>query len=494
MNRLKGKYDVDFSPTAKLPFYDKLIYSINAGFSANVSWVCFGYYLLYFYTDVFGISATVAGTIVLFSRLFDAVTDIVMGWAVDRFNLRWGKYRSWSILAIVPMFVLLVAVFTAIPTESMALKIAWASVTYGSFGAIACTLVYIPTSAQLINITKNVQERASVAAIKTVFSNVAVIVVASFFMPLVNAFGGSSGQLDKGFFWASCTLGAIVFVIMALANAAMKKYELNEDGTSREHLRSTEHESILRQVKGIFTNRPAVVIILGIFFQFALQAVKNGTVMYMFEYCFLIPNFVSVANLANTIAMVAGVFLMRPLIKFVKDTNRAFIITMLSNAAVHLLFFALIRAWGMEKSAESIQYGLLFFVYVLSGLLTGAHFGFSNILIPNTVDYGEWKNHKSQPGLVYALVGICLTVGGAVGSQILGAMLDGAGYVPNVAQSVSTQNSIVLIAFLIPAAMMIVQAVIQLFFGLSDKKYAQCVTEVRARIKDSGAPEAEAEV
>ncbi len=132
-----SQYDkVSFSPTAKLPWVDKLVYSAASGISTNISWVAFGYYLMFFYTDILGISATVAGSIMLFARVFDAFTDVVMGWAVDRFNFKWGKYRSWIIISLAPITLLFIGTFTAIPGLSDTAKIVWATITHGCFGAI----------------------------------------------------------------------------------------------------------------------------------------------------------------------------------------------------------------------------------------------------------------------------------------------------------------------------------------------------------------------
>lgn len=169
----------------KLPVKDKVIYSGCMGLGNLLASVVFGYYLTYFYTDVVGLPAVIAGFILLGSRCFDAFTDFAMGVTIDRVTLKSGKYRGWLKIAIIPMFVGLPLVFLNIPGVSMKLKIVWAILTYGSYGAIFNTMAYVPSSAQLVNMTQNVEERASIIGIKEVFYNIGVVLVSSLFLPMV---------------------------------------------------------------------------------------------------------------------------------------------------------------------------------------------------------------------------------------------------------------------------------------------------------------------
>lgn len=97
MQAKKNPYDISFtSTTAKMPLQDKWAYALHSGFGFQVSWVIFSYYLMYFYTDVFGISAALAGILMMAARLFDVFTDACIGFLIDNCHFKWGKYRSWS--------------------------------------------------------------------------------------------------------------------------------------------------------------------------------------------------------------------------------------------------------------------------------------------------------------------------------------------------------------------------------------------------------------
>lgn len=482
MSQKRDPYDIDFtSTTAKVPWADKIIHSMYGAYSFQVSWVIFGYYLVYFYTDVVGLSATVAGTIMLVARVADCFTDLWVGYMLDNVCYRWGRYRSWAIFGIAPLFLLFVGVFTALPTDSTGLKIAWAAICYGCFGSIGATFSFMPQIAQFCNMTRNLRERETIAVIKSVCTNLAQVVAASLFLPLVNLFGGNKGNEAQGYFWAAFTIGLTVMFFQILNVIMTKKYELNRDGSCREHLRQVEHEKIFAQLKSFGKNRPAIILQIGEVLKQIMQAIKNGMVIYVFTYFLGMEEFYSVAMFAFTVALMLGVFFMKPLIRMCKDTGRAYQLCMIASAGFSILMFVLCKSFGQDAAADSMKFGLLFVVFIINGIFSGAYYSFSNVMIPATVDYGEWKNGNGQAGIVSAINGFCITIGAALGAQIMGILLDGSGYVANQTQTPATLNWLLILAFVIPAVVTIIHFILQMFYGLTDKKLDECMQEVRAR-------------
>lgn len=190
-----------------------------------------------------------------------------------------------------------------------------------------------------------------------------------------------------------------------------------------------------------------------------------------------------VAMFAFTVALMIGVFLMKPLIKLFRDTGRAYQICMAASAGFSILLFVLCKQYGPTAAADSMRFGLLFIVFVINAVFSGAYYSFSNVMIPATVDYGEWKNGNGQAGIVSAINGFCITIGAALGAQIMGILLDGSGYVANQTQSDATLNWLLILAFVIPAVVTIIHFVLQMFYGLNDKRLDECMQEVRERRK-----------
>ncbi len=479
------KYDIDFtSTTAKLPRKDMVIHAAYSSMAFNISWIIFGYYLVYFYTDVVGLSATVAGLITLCARLFDCVTDLLLGYFMDNKCLRWGRYRSWSIIGLPIITVLFIAVFTNLGAgASMTTKILWAAVSYGLFGAVGATLTFLPGVAQLNNMTKNPGERALTASIKGVLNCIASVTGATFFISMADSFGADGGNTSQGFFWAAVVIAALVAVCIILNIAITKKYELNRDGSIREHLRPVpgKHVSIFAQFKELFTNGPAVILMSGQLLYQTMIAVRNGMLIYVFSYFWGLDGFYSTAVLCNSLAMVVGALLLKPAIKLLRDSNRAYKVSMILDAACSIALFVFIKAMGAEASAASIHYGVLFVLFLLNGVFLGLHNSFANVLLPATIDYGEWKHGRSQAGMVSSIYGLAITLGSAVGGFVLGILLDASGYVANTVQTDSTLNKMLLLTFIVPAVLALAQFVVQSFWKITDKKQEQMLHEINAR-------------
>lgn len=482
---IRDKYDIDFtSTTAKLPRADMVIHSAYSSMAFNISWIIFGYYLVYFYTDVVGLSGAVAGIITLCARLFDCVTDLILGYLMDNKCLKWGRYRSWTLLGLPFVTVLFIAVFTNLgPDTSMAAKIAWAGIAYGLFGAVGATLTFLPGVAQLNNMTKNPSERALTASIKGVLNCVASITGATFFISMANTFGADTGNPSRGFFWAAVVIAALVAACIIANLAVTKKYELNRDGSIREHLRPIpgKYAPILTQFKELLTNGPAVILMGGQLLYQVLIAVRNGMLIYIFSYYWSLDEFYSTGVLCNSLAMVGGALLLKPAIKLLRDSNRAYKVSMLLDAGCNIALFVLIKAMGAVDSAASIQFGGLFVLFLVNGVCLGLHNSFANVLLPATIDYGEWKTGRSQAGMVSSIYGLSITFGSAVGGFFLGVLLDASGYVANTVQTPSALNNMLMLALIMPAALAIAQFLVQSFWKITDAKQTEMLHEINER-------------
>jgi Na+/melibiose symporter-like transporter len=145
------------------------------------------YFIIFFYTDIFGISVAAAGTLFLLSRVIDAVSDPVMGVIADRTNTRWGKFRPWVAWSAIPFGVIAVLTFTT-PDLSPQGKVIYAYTTY-----IALMLVFtasnIPYNALSGVMTSNSLERTSLSSWRMGLAMLAAFVVQVFSMPLVDYFG-----------------------------------------------------------------------------------------------------------------------------------------------------------------------------------------------------------------------------------------------------------------------------------------------------------------
>lgn len=481
----KEKYDaVDFSPRAKLPRLDKHVNCIATTWGCFIPYNIFGYFLLYFYTDTAGLSPGMAGSIILFARVFDVFTDLAIGYFIDRWNLKPGKYRFWVLLSILPQFIVFILVFTFVPKAPMNFTIVWAWITYGCYGALCATLGYIPQNCQTINMTNNVDERASAASLKGLYENIAILIAAALYLPMVRLLAGSAGNMARGYFLATIMFSVLAMAPVVLTGRLTRKYELNYDGTYRPHLllqAKKETLPLVTQLKHLCTNRPAMITTFGAVLMYALQVVRSGMTVYLYEYYFQLPEMTSIGLLFNCGLAMLGALSVPRIIKIFKDSNRAFTFMAIFHAAIYILFYVLVRTSSYEAVTASMRFGPMFFLYSICGLFQGMYYVFPMVVMPSAIDYGVWKTGRNQSGFIYAIYGAMLTLGGAVGSFVNGQLLERTGYTPGVAQSDSTLAALLTVGVLLPAILSIVHGALQAFSGISDKKREQWVKEIDER-------------
>lgn len=468
----------------KVPLLDKFIWSMQ-GFVASFPWVIVGYYLLYFYTDVMKISAALAGTIMFGARLFDAITDIMIGWAIDNYHFKWGKFRTWVRFSIPANIILWPLVWLSLNNVPITVNIIFAVIGYGCFGAIACTLYYIPTNCQLAAMTKDEGERASLVAWKGVASNFATLLAVAGFMPLVEFLGGS----NKGFFLASL-VSLVPYIAFLWGDYIIsKKYELNEDGSWKAELEPQLIEGkrtpLKVQFKQLIMNRPAIILVIGIFIMYIVQAFRNSSIIYVFTYYFELPEMQSIALTSFTVSSIIGTLAMEPFIKKIKDSNRAYVIWTIVGSLVYIVFYFMSKTMDFESAQASLKYGFLFWLFVVCGFFQGAYFNFAYVLLPMSVDYGVWKYNRNQSGFIYSLNGFSLTFGSSVGAALLGFMLTGIGYAEGVTMTETLKSNLLFISIMVPSLFSIGHAALQLFFGLNEEKYREIVVELKERNKAS---------
>lgn len=174
---------------AKLSFKEKVGYGFGDT-ASSMFWKLFSMYLMFFYTDIFGISAAVVGTMFLVTRLWDAAFDPFVGIIADRTETRWGKFRPYLLWMAIPFGVIGVLTFTT-PSLSMNGKIVYAYVTY-SIMMMIYSLINVPYASLMGVMTSDLKDRTSLATYRFVCAFGGSILVLASFQPLFDTFGSQS--------------------------------------------------------------------------------------------------------------------------------------------------------------------------------------------------------------------------------------------------------------------------------------------------------------
>ena len=124
------------------------------------------------------------------------------------------------------------------------------------------------------------------------------------------------------------------------------------------------------------------------------------------------------------------------------------------------MYFLMCRIMGRENASVSIQFQSLFMIFCVCGFLQGAHYGFPNLLLPSTIDYGYKKTGRLQVGLINGINSLCISLASAIGGFLTAQMLSAIGYVPNIMQSESTLQGILVVSTLLPVVLMAFQLIL----------------------------------
>lgn len=439
----------------KLSFGKKLGFGLG-GSASNFIWMMISLYMLYFYTDVFGIPAATAGALFLAARIFDAVNDPVMGYFADQTRTKWGKFRPYLLFGSVPLAAIYVLTFTT-PDLSPSGKIVYAAVTYILLG-IFYTVVNIPYNSLAAVITQDTNERSKLASYMLVSTYITVLVIAVATLPLVSLFPTE----QAGFSFTVGIYAILSLVLFLICFAGTRE---------KETLVKRERHSFKDHVKLIPRNKYLLILVSAVFFTSAANEMRTTAAIYFFKYNFGNESVYPIFMLVVVVSMIFGAILAPMLARKLGSKRNLYILATLLPAITGLgiLFtpYENLAAIILLSAVGSIGGGMLF-VLIWS-------------MIPDTVEYGEWKTGVRGEGIIYSTLTFTTKMAYAVGGALAGLLLSWAGYVPNVAQSTQAQNIILYMLALFPVISGILAILIMLFYKIDAKFYGELLSEINER-------------
>jgi GPH family glycoside/pentoside/hexuronide:cation symporter len=383
-------------------------------------------FMLIFYTDVFGISAAAVGTLFLVVRIFDAITDPLMGGLADRTQTRWGKYRPYLLWVAVPYGALAVLAFTT-PDISDSGKLIYAYITYALL-MTAYTAINIPYSALGGVMTAAPAERASIQSWRFALAMVGGALVTASVWPMVDYFGG--GDKEKGFQMAMVVLSTVAVLCFVLCFLFTK--ERIKPASSEN---APEKSTTIWQDFGLTLKNDQWRIIAAVTLVLLTSVAMRGAVTPYYVTYFL--NQESMISVFMTSAMLAGV-------------AGALVANWLS-ATICKITLMKWGTWGIivfNGAAFFVPEGGLWIALCLTILANFSNMLFIPLLfstVPDTVDYGSKRLGRGAMAMSFSGHLLALKFGIAIGGALAGWMLAGYGYQPNVTQTEQAIFGILLI-------------------------------------------------
>lgn len=445
---------------SKVPFISKVAYGMG-DVGCNFSWMFVGNFLMIFYTDVFGISMGAVATLMLLSRFWDAINDPIIGSLCDKTHSRWGRYRPWLLIAAPLTAIVLMLTFWAHPDWSETNKVVYMAITYCVL-VLGYTCVNIPYGTLCGAMTQNMDERAKINTSRSVSAMIAIGIINIITVPLIDLLG--DGNARQGYLLVAILYG-IIFAACHIFCFAKTKEVVEVPAQQRIPLKV--------QIKSVIRNKPYLLALLGqLLFGFVLYG-RNADLLYYFTYVEESAALFSLYSLAIIIPSVIGAGCFPLLFKWTSNKGwAASIFALGTGVTMIMLYFYSPRLSPIPFYAFAALSQFFF-----SGFNTAIY-----AIIPDCVEYGEWRTGVRNDGFQYAFISLGNKIGMALGTSMLALALGMAGYVSNAAQN-ETVLSIMRHSFsTIPGTLWILTGIVLFFYRLNKVNYNRIVTVIKHRI------------
>ena len=441
--------------------------------ASSAFWKVFSYYLPIFYAKVFGLQLVDAGLLMLVTRIWDAVSDPMMGIIADRTHTRWGKYRPYLLWIAAPFSICGILLFTT-PDWGYGAKLIWAYVTYILMMTIY-TAINVPYGSMLGVMTDSPKEKTVFSSFRMFFAYTGSFISLLIWEPLCNAFGGYDST--HGWQSAMISVAAGVFVLFVLCFLL-----------TREHLHTVSKVSVGKDLKMLVRNRPWWLMIGAALCSNLFNTVRGSTVAFFFTDVLGTRYELSIPALGISFMLFAGLFLtigeicnMVGVALAVPITNRlgkksTFIMVNACLIVLSVLFFFVPISNGGVWTMLVLQVVISIFTGIQSPLVWSMYADVS--------DYAELKYKTASTGLIFSSASMAQKFGGAVGGAAVMWLLAACGYVADAeAGFVQPDSAITCLKMLmsfIPALVSVLAIVVTYFYPLTTKRVAEINEQLKA--------------
>ncbi|MDB4485613.1 MFS transporter [bacterium] len=422
-------------------------------------------FLITYYTDVVGLNPLAVSTLYAVARIWDAISDPLMGRLADRTQTRWGKYRPYLLWFAIPYGVIGFLAFLG-PDLSDSGKLIYAYVTYIALMTVY-TAINVPYSALMGTITSDPKERTSLSNFRFAGAFSAQVIIGLVLFPMLYRLGGR----DSPEAWRSAMAVFAIFatVLFFVTFATTRERVTTADG---------EKADFKKDVGYLGKNRPLVVMLIVAFITLTFSGLRWGITYPYLKY---VANFsgetyfwyldrISIFYASAPIALVCGLVLTKPVIRMFGKRNALIGLTMINALTVIAFYF--IPASNFEQ---------IFWLNLVSAFFAGPMPVLVWSIYTDVVDYGEWKFGRRTTGLTFAAAMFVQKIGLALGGWLVGFLLAYYGYIANVDQSETASHGILLMFSVIPGILTILTGIVLFWYNLSDDEVDKIAAELEER-------------
>ncbi len=439
--------------------------------SSSMFWKLFGAYLMIFYTDVFGMSAAVVGTMFLITRVWDSLFDPVVGIIADRTESRWGKFRPYLLCLAVPFGAFAVLTFYTPDIDDTG-KIVYAFITY-SLMMMVYSAINVPYASLLGVMSPNPQDRNVLSTFRMMFAYIGSFLALLLFMPLVNTFtGGNNAQEVQQYGW----LMAVVVFAVACTVLFLMCFAF-----TRERVKPVKVEKtpLKTDIRDLLSNRPWWILLGAGIASLVFNSIRDGATVYYFKYFvdetafgdvtivgipFVLSGlYLAVGQASNIIGVVAAA----PIANMI-GKRQTFMWAMIIATGLSIVFYFLDRD----------QLEMIFLLQVLISICAGSVFPLLWSMYADCADYSELTTGNRATGLIFSSSSMSQKFGWAIGTAITGWLLAAFGFQANAVQNADTIQGIRIFLSLLPAVGTTLSVIFIFFYPLTERKMQEVANEL----------------
>lgn len=462
------------SATGKAPLWQKIGYGFG-DMSSSMFWKIFSYFLPIFYSDVFGLSLIDAGLLMLITRIWDAVSDPMMGIISDRTRTRWGKYRPYLLWIAVPFAVSGILLFTT-PDSSYGFKLFWAYLTYILMMTVY-TAINVPYGAMLDVVTRSSAEKTVFSSYRMFFAYAGSFIAVLAWEPLCRLFAGVPAETPikecgpQAWQQAMIVIGTVCAILFFLC------FKM-----TREVVESPSKASVGKDFKTLVTNKPWWIMNGVAIFNNFYNIIRGSAVAYLFDnviggsggvtiFTFALSTgvFLCIGELVNMVSVPIAVPLANKLGK--KNT---FMLSLLIIIASSLVF------WWCPITTAGVW--MMVVLQVIFAVALGICSPLVWSMYADVANYHELKNNTASTGLIFSSASMAQKFGSAFGGAAVMWILAAFGYEANLqVQPAEALEGIRAMMSLIPALLAAVAAVLVWLYPLDNKTISKIEAELAVR-------------
>ena len=418
-------------------------------------WSGVGLYLLYFYTDVVGISPLYAGWIYAIGITWDAITDPFMGFIAERTRSKWGSYRPFIIFGSVPLALSFVLLFWVPPFEGTFLFLFLLLVNI--FHRSCFTIVSVPYSSLTARITDDSDERTKLTTARMLAASFGTFSISAAGFPIVLFFG--SGNESTGFLFLGLISGSIAILILAITVYFVKERTFDPVNQINANFKLI--------AKSVSQNYPFWIVFSSILILGSTALMFNNNLIYYVKYSL---------DLHAYQGLILG-------------TSGGFTLLAIPFWALLALRLGKRNSWLIAMVWLLIGF-LAFYFYPTQSLsellIILAFLGFGNgatgvlfwSMLPDTIEYGEWKTGIRTESSLYGFMTFAQKGAIGISALLLGIILTNIGFIPNEIQSQETLDSLKMVMSWVPISGVILSLIMVIFYPINKSFHAKLLKDI----------------